>query len=133
MEVTLAVAYGKEAVDLAKKALQARLYVPGWDINPTLHHIIKTSNSIKYGVSVAYFNDVPIGVAIAKATWNGVVYVFVRKPHRNNGVGRKLVMSLLKDYEGTEYPVGHENGSKGCVAFFSKLGLDIIENYSEHY
>lgn len=127
------VSYNQDAIGLAKEALQARLYVPGWDMNPTLHYIINTSNSINYGVAVAYMDSVPVGVAIVKTSWNGVVYVFVRKKYRCNGVGRKLVNALISNYYGGEYPCGHATGATGCVDFFHKVGLDIIENYSEHY
>lgn len=126
------VSYDRHAVDLALDALKARLYVPGWDLNPTLHWIIETNNDIKYGVAVTYDNGIPIAVATTKATWNGMVYVFVRKKYRSNNIGKKIILELLSQFEGSESPVGHANGTNGCTKFFESVGLDIVENISEH-
>lgn len=127
------VSYGEYAVELAKIALKARLYVPGWDLNPTLHTIIKHANSMCYGVAVTFYYDKPIAVAITKATWNGVVYTFVKPKHRKNGHGRNVTKSLLSKYVGDEEPAGHGTGIKGASKFFESMGLPIKENYDDGY
>jgi len=127
------VSYGEQAITFAKEALSARLYVPGWDLNPTLHNIIKYGNSMNYGVAIVYHNNTPIAIATVKASWNGILYVFVRKAYRGMGLGKEAANRLLEAYGGCEEPAGHVNGSKGTELFFMKLGLPLKENFSDGY
>lgn len=125
--LSLVSSYDFGAVALAKEALKHRLFVPGWDLNPSLHYIIDNDNSMEYGVALLRFRGKPIAVAIYKVSFNRVVYTFVRKSFRGLGYGTRVTEHLIENNPTTKIPLGNDTGLDGCEMFFRSLGLDILE------
>ena len=127
--VTTFCSYEKHAVLLAKIAIKYRLFVSGWGLNSFLHHIVATNNEEGFGVSLVVLYGIPVAVAVELNGYDDIVYVFVRKKHRNKGYGRLAVGLLVENFP--HYPdkflYGHKKGVDGCDLFFNKCGLDIFE------
>ena len=85
---------GEAASKGADIALQARLYVSGWQLSGDLVNIRK--GSVKAQVALAYDpSGDPVGVSVREGNW---LNVFVRKSHRRNGVGTLLVKALKNEH-----------------------------------
>ncbi len=107
-------------VTLASEVLRARLYVPGWQLSFRLNEIKHSQSSRKTSISVAYIDDVPVGVCVSQQ-WHtpGVptVAVFVRKKHRRLGIGTKLIKRVVDAKEEFDY----EKGAQGSAEFFERF------------
>ena len=102
----------KYAADIA---LQARLYVSGWQLSGDLVRIRK--GSVKAQVALAYDpSGDPVGVSVREGNW---LNVFVRKSHRRNGVGTLLVKALKNEHIRAGY------GIVGSLSFWDKVGVEV--------
>jgi GNAT superfamily N-acetyltransferase len=81
----------------AQLALTNRLFVPGWLLRCELVNILKYSYN-NYEIALAFKNNIPVGICLKKHRFgnNNQLMVFVKKSHRKQGIGRKLV-SFMKD------------------------------------
>lgn len=99
---------------LAKEALLARLYVPGWSMSGWLK---RASKGCTHFEKIAVYREAgkPVGAAIVDD--EGLVNVFVRKSFRRKGIGRKLMDALKSDKLEGRY------GIQGSLEFFSAVGV----------
>ena len=104
----------KYAADIA---LQARLYVSGWQLSGDLVRIRK--GSVKAQVALAYDpSGAPVGVSVREGNW---LNVFVRKSHRRHGVGTLLVEALKSEHIRAGY------GIVGSLSFWNKVGVEVSD------
>lgn len=99
----------RENADLA---LKHRLYVSGWCLSGTLKDI--RSGKYEAQVKLQKVAGVPVAVAVLK---NNFIQVFVKKEHRNKGIGRKLI---------SRFKCGDLRGGYGVIGsldFYEKCGV----------
>lgn len=110
----------------ANIALRNRLYVSGFLLSGVLKDI-RAGHACGV-VNIHYEDDIPVGVIVhvtdGTLTDDLSCYydlmVFVRKSHRNKGIGKKLVNELNVS---TDLKVGR--GSQHSLNFWHSLGFDI--------
>lgn len=114
-----------ECPELAKQALKHRLYVSGWDLNPTLHQLKKHYRNCT--IALLFLNNIPIAVSLQES--NGNIQVFVRKCHRRNGYGSIVIHAVINNkllgFYRTDY------GIQGSYNFFDKIRKP--NNISQQY
>ena len=79
----------------AEIAIKNRLFVAGWLLNEKLHEI--KNGQIAANVNLHYEDNIPVAVAIEiieEDYYDYKTMVFVRKSHRNKGIGSKLIKDL---------------------------------------
>lgn len=129
------------AVEAARAALKARLYVPGWSLQGYFSYIIHnpTGAGLRFRISLAYqrrnFNGLghpdlnfdglvyreltPIGVGYYDARSNAVA-TFVKPKHRRKGVGTRLVEALEPPKQW-----GCKHGIYGSDQFWNQFGKNM--------
>ena len=98
----------------ASLALEHRLYVPGWSLNPILKDIANGYRGNK--VYLEWRDGAPVGVAVS--AFNGETWFFVKRTYRRQGIGTKLAKK-------SRARKGSDNGSKGCVQFFESCEIAV--------
>ena len=110
-------------VEFAKISLQNRLYVSGWTLHDWFCDAINRPN--KYStISLAYLDEVPVGVAVVDCFYEAGV--FVRKIHRHKGIGTELVKAVCSPTQ-VPYFCAHDLRSRD---FFQGIDANIKITYS---
>ena len=113
-----------EAKQMAKIALDNRLFVGGWLMWDFYHSIIDGNESIE--ISLAYDDSNPIGACVFYnkycVRWGNLVSVFVKPKYRRNGVGTNLIFTAKKNRDCFAI-VGHKQISP---RFFKNHNIGII-------
>lgn len=115
---------------VAKECLSARLYVPksGYLMNNQLNLIVKHKTSERHKLVVAYSDEKPVGVAMAIVDYYSEysrVYIqtFVKKSFRRRGIGKSMVMEMMKH---VDKPLWAYEGMDGSRYFWEDIGVKCV-------
>lgn len=104
-----------EAINIA---LKAKLYVPGWALQPYLSWLRRRGERswVDVTIRLAFNGETPIGIGVRHIDGPYNPMCFVRPQYRRKGIGSKLVEGFSFD----EY----EEGIKGSDQFWRKVKHD---------
>ena len=114
---------------MAAEAVKARLYVPGWELMPTLYNFYerlehwRTIIGKKDVIVIAYYGDVPVGVCLLDS--KSMSMTFVRKRHRRQKIGTKMIKKAL----GTRKRFTYGRGTVSTVGFFKTFPGAKMDDY----
>lgn len=115
---------------IAKDALDAGLYINGWQLKKELEtiHYFDDRNWAdlqieRYDIVVAYDYRGPVGVMVLT---NLMFNTFVTPRHRRKGLGRSLYQKMMQTTKRNYLEVPMMPGIRGSRQFFRKLGHDNI-------
>lgn len=103
-----------------KIALDARLYVPGWQLKGLLEDADKCV--------VAFYDDIPVGSMCmqGEGSWPGnVAMAFVRPAYRRLGIGSGMIKHFRR-YICKDFSV--YTGIKGSIKFWRKNDVNNLDD-----
>lgn len=111
--------------DLARDALDAKLYVRGWTLQGDLNTILTMRDcgweeqGVKpHDIAVAYDGQEPIGVIILTEY---MFSIYVKPKYRFMGVGKALYQKLIEITQRDYLQIPFAPGIKGSETFFKKI------------
>ena len=114
-----------EVTSLVQTSISKRLFVSGWSLRK--YYRAALENPSKYTISIAYVDDIPVGVTLVRLGFglNGENHVvcFVRAKYRRQGIATKLTQSIKASCPGDMYA---EYGVEQSRNFFSAIGVEVI-------
>ena len=121
MKVTIQCYDGDTTKKGIKIALDARLYVPGWEwgLRGLLRGALEGNNASVRLIVIAFADEKPVGVAVVHS--GCCLWLFVRKAFRRQGIGRAMYKTAMKkDNMESHFKVEQD---KRNAKFFRKLGI----------
>jgi len=109
-----------EVMKFCDLALKNRLFVPGWMLSEWLVNVRKDPRVDFHNIAICQVDGITVGVSVVQD--NDVIWIFVKKSYRHQGIGRRLIKCLDRNLPFSCIQ-GHYRGAPGSVDFFKKVGV----------